>query len=376
MPRSPMQSAAKVEGRGQAPKPAAPPRHWLRLSMMALFAAPLVLAVLQFQPGSMNEVEVAPDCKSTPSSAACSKAAADGPLRDSSSMAVDPDVSSGASLISSSKVLGVGPTVGGMDPFSELMDESEEAMLAIDEDAPEELPSAKQQSPKMSPFPALENRRAKQQATWLFKVVDLVRLQSAPMLYNLGVRLQPWLLLFLLIVGGHQWLLYSTAGQISCPEDTLDEFEDLDEPITDLKLKSSHRTEPSDECGCTALHVAAHNGDVATAKTLLDGGSDVNAREAWDETPLHFAARRGSAEICSLLLNAGADVNASNEAGATPLIEAARACQEPACVVLLDHGGHAGGLMDDKVPPMLGALLAGRILAEAAAALPTATTSD
>jgi len=249
-------------------------------------------------------------------------------------------------------------------------------MLAIDADTPEEPPSAQQQSPKILPFPKLESRRAGLQVAWLLKVVDLVRLPSAPILYDLGVRFQPWLMLFLLVVGGHQWYLFSNAGKISCPEDLLDEFEDLDEPIMDPKLKALRRTEPSDECGCTALHVAAHSGDVAMAKTLIDGGLDVNAREAWEETPLHFAARCGSAEMCSLLCDAGADVNASNEAGATPLIEAARACQEPACIVLLDHGGHAGGLMDDKVPPMLGALLAGRILAEAAAARPIATTSD
>jgi len=336
---------------------------------MALCAAPSVLSV---PPSSMNEVEVAPDCTLAPNSALCSKPAPDVHLHDlldSSSMAADPDVARGASLISSSKVLGTGPMLGGMDPFSELMDESEEAMLAIDEDLPEESFPAQQQGPKIPPVPEPESRRTGPQAAWLLKVVDLARLPSASVLYDLGLRFQPWLMLFLLIVGGHQWYLYSNAGKISCLEDPLDEFEDLDEPIMDPKLKSSRRIEPSDEYGCTALHVAAHSGDVAMAKTLIDGGLDVNAREAWDETPLHFAARRGSAEICSLLLNAGADVNASNEAGVTPLIEAARACQKPACIVLLDHGGHTGGLMDDKVPPILSTLLAGRILTEVAAAL-------
>jgi len=344
--------------------------------MIALFAAPVVLAVPQLQPSSMNEGEAVPDCTSAPSSAA-RKPAADAhlhELRDSSKLALDPDAASGASLISSSKVAGVGPVLGGMDPVSELRDASEEAMLAIDEDTPEELPSAQHESAEILPFPELESRPAKMQAAWLLKVVDLVHLPSAPVFYDFGVRLQPWLVLFLLIVGGHRWYLYSNAGKMSCPEDLVDEFEDLDKPIMDPKLKCLRKMERSDEFGCTALHVAALSGDVAMAKTLIDGGSDVNAREAWDGTPLHFAARCGSAEICSLLLDAGADVNASNESGATPLVEAARGSQQPACIMLLDHGGHAGGLMDDKVPPMLGSLLAGRILADVAA-LPTATTS-
>jgi len=357
MPRSPTQPAAEAEGRDVAPQAAAPSRHWLRLSMLTLFAAPLVLAVLHLPPTSMIEPEAAPDGISAP----CSKPAE------------DEDVASGASLISSSKVLGVGPALGGMDPFSELTDESEEAMLAIDEDEPEESLSAPQQRPNMPPLPEAESCRAKRlQAAWLLK---------APAMHDLGARLRPWLLLFVLIVGGHQWYLHS-AIKTPCPvnsldefEDPLDEFEDLGEPIKDPKLRV-RRTELSDEYDCTALHVAAHNGDVATAKVLLDGGSDVNAREAWDETPLHFAARRGSAEMCSLLLDAGADVNASNEAGVTPLIEAARARQEPTCNVLLDHGGHTGGLTDDKVPPMLGALLTRRILTEAATSLPTTATSD
>jgi len=322
----------------------------------------------------VKAAETAPDSTSTSRSAIDPNVAAGASLI-SSSKAVDPDAANGRSFISSSNELRVGPVLGGMDPFSELVDESMGEMRAIDEDAPES-PSAQQLKQTMPPLPEVGCRAKHLQAAWLLKVMDLVRLQSAPRLYDLGARLQPWLLLFLLIVGGHKWHLYSTAGKLSCLEDPLDEFEDLDEPIMDPKFQSSHRSEPSDECGCTALHVAAHNGDVAKVKTLLNGGSDVNAREAWDETPLHFAARHGSTEICSLLLDAGADVKASNESGATPLVEAARVCQEPACTVFLDHGGHTNGLMDDKVPPTLNALLAGRILAEAAATLPTAVTSE
>merc|ERR1719362_1710165 len=103
--------------------------------MVALFTAPFVLVVFQLPPIIVNAAEAAPDSTST------------------SGLAIDPDVANGASLISSSNALGVGPVLGGMDPFSELVDESMEEMLAIDEDAPEESPSAQQQKLTMPPLP-------------------------------------------------------------------------------------------------------------------------------------------------------------------------------------------------------------------------------
>jgi ankyrin repeat protein len=55
-------------------------------------------------------------------------------------------------------------------------------------------------------------------------------------------------------------------------------------------------------------------------KTLLEQGTDVNARNEDQWTPLLFTALGGRAEVVSLLLEKGADVNVRIEGGRTPLM--------------------------------------------------------
>src|SRR6516225_5718565 len=65
------------------------------------------------------------------------------------------------------------------------------------------------------------------------------------------------------------------------------------------------------------------DGDLTAVREQLDGGVDVNARDADGNTPLLLAAVYAGPECVELLLKKGADVNASNKLGATPLIRAA-----------------------------------------------------
>jgi ankyrin repeat protein len=63
--------------------------------------------------------------------------------------------------------------------------------------------------------------------------------------------------------------------------------------------------------GQTALHVAAHTGNVAVAKLLVALGAAVDARERWfSETPLMLAAAGNHPTLVKYLSEAGADVNA------------------------------------------------------------------
>jgi len=73
--------------------------------------------------------------------------------------------------------------------------------------------------------------------------------------------------------------------------------------------------------GCSALHVAAADANLEEMRRVLPhtSAADVNAVDAWDETPLHMAVRRGSIAACDLLLEAKADVNARNANDETPL---------------------------------------------------------
>ncbi len=60
----------------------------------------------------------------------------------------------------------------------------------------------------------------------------------------------------------------------------------------------------------TALHWAAHWGDLALVRSLLAAGADVNAANRFGVTALHEAATVGQADIVSALLKAGAKPNA------------------------------------------------------------------
>mmetsp|Transcript_131957 Transcript_131957/g.312771 ORF Transcript_131957/g.312771 Transcript_131957/m.312771 type:complete len:274 (-) Transcript_131957:11-832(-) len=119
-----------------------------------------------------------------------------------------------------------------------------------------------------------------------------------------------------------------------------------------------------DEFGCTALHRAADEGSVTEVERLLKGGLDVEAKEAWEETPLHIAARKGHADCVARFLAAGANSEALDLDDRTPLVLAAEAKQEEACRVLLDHGAGVAGLSDEDLPPTLNKLFLERLLVQ------------
>ena len=62
------------------------------------------------------------------------------------------------------------------------------------------------------------------------------------------------------------------------------------------------------------LLFAAWNGDMATVKSALERGVDVNSRDQYQATSLMYAAHRGHLEIARLLIAHNADVNAQDQA--------------------------------------------------------------
>ncbi|WP_264329012.1 ankyrin repeat domain-containing protein [Wolbachia endosymbiont (group A) of Andrena hattorfiana] len=78
-----------------------------------------------------------------------------------------------------------------------------------------------------------------------------------------------------------------------------------------------------DENGMTPLHHAAANGDIKTAKSLIDKGADVNAQDKDSMTPLHRAAANNNEESVKLLVEYGAKVDVQDKDGLTPLHYAA-----------------------------------------------------
>jgi ankyrin repeat protein len=55
-------------------------------------------------------------------------------------------------------------------------------------------------------------------------------------------------------------------------------------------IDSKANVDNMDSNGWTALHHAAHNGDLESASTLIQSGANVNAYSNQQKTPLHFAA--------------------------------------------------------------------------------------
>ena len=71
--------------------------------------------------------------------------------------------------------------------------------------------------------------------------------------------------------------------------------------------------------GLTALVFAAREGDIESAKVLLDAGADVNQTTEYGWTPLLTATNNRHYKLASYLIQRGADVNRANKGGWAPL---------------------------------------------------------
>lgn len=72
---------------------------------------------------------------------------------------------------------------------------------------------------------------------------------------------------------------------------------------------------------------AARAGDVDQARSLIEQGADVNAKDAREESAYLIATVNGNLELLELTLRNGADVNAKDSYNGTGLIRAADAGQ-------------------------------------------------
>jgi len=88
----------------------------------------------------------------------------------------------------------------------------------------------------------------------------------------------------------------------------------------------------------SALHMAAYLGDVDKVRTLIDQGTDVDARWAHDTTPLLFAVVGGQHEAAQFLIGQGANVNAREMEGGTLLHVAVSFGDYEMVKLLIDKG--------------------------------------
>ena len=75
--------------------------------------------------------------------------------------------------------------------------------------------------------------------------------------------------------------------------------------------------------GRTALLVATHANRIDTARLLIGRGADVNAKDDLQDSPFLYAGAEGRLEILRMTLAAGADLKSTNRYGGTALIPAA-----------------------------------------------------
>jgi ankyrin repeat protein len=87
--------------------------------------------------------------------------------------------------------------------------------------------------------------------------------------------------------------------------------------------------------GTTALHWAAHHGQLQLVQRLLKAGANANARNDYGSTPMQEAATRGDAAVIASLLKAGASAESPNDEGETALMTVARTGKLDAAKVLI-----------------------------------------
>jgi ankyrin repeat protein len=101
--------------------------------------------------------------------------------------------------------------------------------------------------------------------------------------------------------------------------------------------------------GSTPLLLAARQGDVDTARVLVDAGADVNDTSAAGTNALVVAAHSGHGPLGIYLLEHGADPNADG-AGYTALHAAVLRSQVHLASALLDHGADVNAVLQHGTP--------------------------
>ena len=104
----------------------------------------------------------------------------------------------------------------------------------------------------------------------------------------------------------------------------------LDAPDTEVEFRNAVDESP--------LMLAALRGDLPLAKALIARDADVN-KPGW--TPLHYAASRGQVAMIGLLLEQHAYIDAESPNGSTPLMMAAGYGSPEATRALLEAGADA-----------------------------------
>ncbi|KAL4727025.1 hypothetical protein ACLX1H_005925 [Fusarium chlamydosporum] len=103
-------------------------------------------------------------------------------------------------------------------------------------------------------------------------------------------------------------------------------------------LPASAELDSRNDCGETALMIAARRGLKNMVQQLMDKGADIESRNESGETALAIVARRGHEDVVQQLIDKGADIESRNESGETALAIAVRWGRKDVVQQLMDEG--------------------------------------
>lgn len=83
---------------------------------------------------------------------------------------------------------------------------------------------------------------------------------------------------------------------------------------------------------CTALHLAAHRGDVSIIDVLIQNGANINQLNSSDRTAVYYASRANNTLAVKTLKRAGADLSQCEEDSLKTRVT--RSTANPFCMVL------------------------------------------
>jgi ankyrin repeat protein len=107
--------------------------------------------------------------------------------------------------------------------------------------------------------------------------------------------------------------------------------------VSDL-LADEADADEADADGTTALHWAAHNGDLEAATALLAAGAAPDVANRYGVRPTYLAAENGDEAMMRALLAAGADPHATFAEGETLLMTASRTGNVPTMEAVIGAG--------------------------------------
>ena len=108
--------------------------------------------------------------------------------------------------------------------------------------------------------------------------------------------------------------------------------------VLNLLLNQEGLCEAVDRNGWTALHVAAHEGNVPIASQLIEKGIWINAPSLQGDAALHIACRNKFSEVVRLLCDKGSIVGICNKSGQLPAHLAAETRDKDILRMLCDRG--------------------------------------